>query len=209
MSVPPADSADPNPVNTVNLDARSLRGLAHPLRLRLLRALRDGGPSTSTQLAGRLGVSSGATSYHLRQLAAYGFIAEDQALGSGRERWWRALHQRINYRSEDFGPDAAELSEVFLRAAVAMQDEELQRAIDEWATLPLAWRRASRLSELPLRLTPDELSRMNDELSAVIDRYRQDDPELATQAPPGSAPIMVQVRAFRRPGAAAGGERVR
>ena len=54
-----------------HLDARSLRGLAHPLRMRLLSALRRGGPATASQLAEKLGESSGATSYHLRQLAAH------------------------------------------------------------------------------------------------------------------------------------------
>ena len=64
------------------LDARSLRGLAHPLRMRLLTALRRGGPATASQLAEKLGESSGATSYHLRQLAAHGFVED------APEQWW-------------------------------------------------------------------------------------------------------------------------
>ena len=78
----------------IHLDARSLRGLAHPVRLKVLGRLREGGPSTATALAAELGESSGVTSYHLRQLAQYGFVVEDDTpRASRRERWWRAAHR--------------------------------------------------------------------------------------------------------------------
>ncbi|NUT30943.1 MAG: helix-turn-helix transcriptional regulator, partial [Streptomyces sp.] len=79
------------------LDARTLRGLAHPLRMQLLSALRRGGPATASQLAEKLGESSGATSYHLRQLAAYGFVEDAPDHGKGRERWWQAVHQGVRF----------------------------------------------------------------------------------------------------------------
>src|SRR5918993_3162549 len=91
----------------VTLDARSLRGLAHPLRIRLLGLLRQDGPSTATLLADRLGLSSAATSYHLRQLAAYGFAVEDEERGVGRERWWRAAHESTRYGAADLGSEDA------------------------------------------------------------------------------------------------------
>ena len=70
---------------------RKLRALAHPLRVRMIGLLRTEGPATATTLAKRLGESTGATSYHLRQLAAYGLIEEDpERHGHGRERWWRS-----------------------------------------------------------------------------------------------------------------------
>ncbi|MBU2662417.1 winged helix-turn-helix domain-containing protein [Actinoplanes bogorensis] len=68
---------------------------AHPLRVRLLNLLRERGPSTASKLAELLGQSSGATSYHLRQLAAYGFV-EDAGCGTGRERWWQATSARTD-----------------------------------------------------------------------------------------------------------------
>jgi DNA-binding transcriptional ArsR family regulator len=61
---------EPFEQDAVMLDPHNLRGLAHPLRVRLLGLLRSDGSSTATRLAERLGQSSGATSYHLRQLAA-------------------------------------------------------------------------------------------------------------------------------------------
>ena len=57
-------------------DATALKALTHPLRLRMLGMLRIDGPATATGLAERLGLNSGATSYHLRQLAQHGFIEE-------------------------------------------------------------------------------------------------------------------------------------
>ena len=77
------------------LDATALQGLAHPLRVQLCDQLSMHGPATATQLAARLNESSGATSYHLRQLEKYGFVEEDPGRGSGRERWWRRVPGRI------------------------------------------------------------------------------------------------------------------
>src|SRR5919206_5319963 len=70
------------------LSGRELRALAHPLRVRLLELLREG-PSTASLLAERLNESTGATSYHLRELHRYGFIDEEPGRGRGRERWWK------------------------------------------------------------------------------------------------------------------------
>ena len=69
-----------------------LKALSHPVRLRMLGLLRAEGPATATALAARLGLNSGATSYHLRQLAAHGFVEDDASRGNGRDPWWRAAH---------------------------------------------------------------------------------------------------------------------
>src|SRR6478609_3560973 len=53
-----------------------LRALAHPTRLTMLGMLRIDGPATATSLATRLGINTGQTSYHLRQLAHYGFVVD-------------------------------------------------------------------------------------------------------------------------------------
>ena len=79
-----------------------LRALSHPTRLRMLGMLRIDGPATATSLAARLGINTGQTSYHLRQLAQHGFVVDDAERGNGRERWWKAAHQ-----STIAGDDAA------------------------------------------------------------------------------------------------------
>jgi len=45
--------------------------------------------------------SSGATSYHLRQLAHYGYI-EEAPTKAGRERWWRYRQRRAIDTAQDF-----------------------------------------------------------------------------------------------------------
>ena len=69
-------------------DVEELRTLAHPMRQRILRRLREAGPATSTTLARDLGENSGIMSYHLRLLAEHDFVREVVGRGQGRERWW-------------------------------------------------------------------------------------------------------------------------
>lgn len=71
----------------LHYDAAALKALTHPLRVQILAVLQDEGRATATTLAARLAETSGATSYHLRQLARRGLIEEVPA--AGRERWWR------------------------------------------------------------------------------------------------------------------------
>src|SRR5436189_3484080 len=76
------------------MDAAQLRALAHPLRLQLLELLRSEGPATASQLARRLGESSGATSYHLRALHRAGMVEEAEQRNA-RERWWQRSPDRL------------------------------------------------------------------------------------------------------------------
>ena len=73
------------PPSILKLDPRALKVLAHPLRSRLLTALRTHGPATATELARDLVTNTGATSYHLRKLASVGLVEETED-GHGRSR---------------------------------------------------------------------------------------------------------------------------
>jgi len=81
--------ADQPPPQTIT-DVAVLRLLAHPLRRRIEEQLRRG-PVNATSLAQALGESTGLTSYHLRQMAKYGFLEEVPELANGKQRWWRAV----------------------------------------------------------------------------------------------------------------------
>ncbi|MFJ7215026.1 helix-turn-helix domain-containing protein [Amycolatopsis sp. NPDC098790] len=72
------------------LEARMLRALGHPLRMRMLELLRAEGPATATGLGKQVEESSGTTSWHLRLLAEAGLVEEDSERGNKRERWWKA-----------------------------------------------------------------------------------------------------------------------
>ncbi len=84
----PADAGD-RPLRARAIGGEELKAFTHPLRMAMYSALRDYGPATATQLARRLGESSGQTSYHLRQLERHGFVEDDPEHTGGRERWWR------------------------------------------------------------------------------------------------------------------------
>jgi DNA-binding transcriptional ArsR family regulator len=56
-------------LTTVTPGVQQLKALSHPVRVQMLGILRIDGPATATMLASRLGLNTGATSYHLRQLA--------------------------------------------------------------------------------------------------------------------------------------------
>ena len=73
------------------LNPDDLKAFTHPLRMAMYSALSEHGPATATQLAKRLGESSGQTSYHLRQLERHGFVEDDPEHTGGRERWWRSI----------------------------------------------------------------------------------------------------------------------
>ncbi|MBF9132645.1 helix-turn-helix transcriptional regulator [Plantactinospora sp. S1510] len=161
--------------------------MAHPLRLRLLVELRAHGPATATGLAQALHTNSGATSYHLRQLADVGLVVEEPDRGTGRQRWWRAEHQLSSWSASDFDddPDARAAADWLYRYAFRIHADQAERWITNQHDYPVEWRDAVGLSDFLLRLTPQQLRQLNDDLYAVIDRYRHTFPAVDTPAEPG------------------------
>jgi len=184
------------------LDPHNLRGLAHPLRVRLLGLLRDDGPSTATKLAERVGQSSGATSYHLRQLAAYGFVVEDadQAGSGGRERWWKAVSQHSVLTGATVREASGE-AEGFLRALAAEHFQQVDAFLAELPTIPAAWDEGWALSDSVLRLTPAEAVRLQSDLRDVVRRYRHEAGAGDTadeDVPPEAERVAVQLQLLPR-----------
>jgi DNA-binding transcriptional ArsR family regulator len=150
----------------------TLRALTHPLRTRLLGALRVDGPATASELGRRFGESSGATSYHLRQLARYGFVVEDDHQPSRREKRWRAAHELSSWEVTDFLDDPAS------RSALRVLDHErigwmvgrLQAWYAERQSWPRRWVSAAQDSDIILRLRADELAELSRELWEVVAR---------------------------------------
>lgn len=162
------------------LDARALRAIAHPLRLRMLAILRAEGPATASQLAERLGESSGLTSYHLRQLAASEFIEEDTARGTRRERWWRPKHRGMTLRTRDVRDDPRpathEAMELYLQEVVAYQFRSVQDAVLNRHLWSEDWEDALVLNDYPLRLTAQQLRELVAEVGETVERYRKQGP---------------------------------
>ena len=171
-------------------DVRAVRALAHPLRLQLLDLLRFEGPSTATLLARRLGESSGATSYHLRQLARYGYLEEVPGHGS-RERWWRHRERPVAVSPGETGSGARSLvAELLSREAHAL-DRFLAQRVD----LP-EWDDASFFQSAALRLTADELDELRRGIEMLLAPLRRAD---ASDAPAHALPVRVLTFGFPQP----------
>jgi DNA-binding transcriptional ArsR family regulator len=159
-------------------DVRALRALAHPLRSRLLGRLRIDGPSTASQLGRAVGESSGATSYHLRQLAAYGFVDEVEGQGTARERWWRARHRMTSWQADDVVAQegGAEVEDEMTR----MQLDQHGRVLTAWREqkdqLDPAWTAGASLNDYALRLRPEQARALVAELDAVLNRWMDEHP---------------------------------
>lgn len=166
----------------------------------MLGILRAEGPATATTLAARLGLNTGATSYHLRQLATHGFVVEDTSRGTGRDRWWRAAHRLTQIDMERVGAEDREAGAAFYRGVVQIYAENMLAAVEEMPLLPAAWRGAGSFGDEMLRLSPEETRRLADEVHAVVARYRRDDPAVASAAPEGTVPVSLQFQLFPRPG---------
>src|SRR5262245_1284969 len=171
-------------------DVRTLRAIVHPLRIRLLGLLRLEGPATASELARRTGESSGATSYHLRQLERFGYVEEDGPR-TGRERRWRSSTRTTSWDSGDFAadPEARAVSD-------ALERRQVQRAVDQFESwmsrrdaLDPKWLHAGTMADDMVRLTPSQTRALTDELYAVVRRFREGPPP----AEPGESDALVAV----------------
>jgi len=182
---PSVDVRDPRALEpSVDVrDPRALRALAHPLRGKILGLLRLDGPSTATLLGQRLGESSGATSYHLRQLAAYGFVEDLPEQGDARERWWRALHRSTHWETADFRGDstAREVIDEMLLQQIDARRRTLMAYFEQRHDLGDEWETAGSLNDYVLRLPAEEAKAMADELTAVLARWRDRSPDVPTE----------------------------
>ncbi|GGU66652.1 winged helix-turn-helix domain-containing protein [Streptomyces lavendofoliae] len=193
MSKPEPGKNDAGAPAVRQLDPRSLRGLAHPLRIRLLSALRHHGPATASQLADRLGESSGATSYHLRQLASYGFVEDAPERGKGRERWWQAVHQGTSWDPALLDEEDAETRgavNVLLHEIATIHGQELSTWIGTMRDWSAEWVRNADLSDFTLRLGPQQVRELGERIHALVNSYRDAEPD------EDAAKVRVHLHAF-------------
>lgn len=179
---------------TLDLDA--LKGLAHPLRVQILDALSIYGQFTASGLAERLGESSGATSYHLRQLERHGFVREVAGKGTGRERWWERVPGGISIPTTELGdsPTGRAASATVLRQWEQNRSVLLSDFVARgYQTLPDSWLESTDLSTANLRVTAEQLGEIVKSWNAwaeeTLTPYRG-------KNPPGSRPVQIHFNAF-------------
>ncbi|WP_030959608.1 ArsR/SmtB family transcription factor [Streptomyces sp. NRRL S-378] len=152
-------------------DAAALKALTHPLRIRLLGMLRQDGPATASELAVRTGESSASTSYHLRVLAKYAFVAEAEHR-DGRERRWRAVHALTSWSNRAMEATPGSRAYVTLSRRVQIQhlEESLVRHEADMADgrLGREWVEPSGISDRMPRLTPESLTELWESFSGRL-----------------------------------------
>lgn len=164
----------------VTLDAKRLRALAHPLRVRLLGALRLDGPSTATALGKRFGENSANTSWHLRRLAEVGLVAEDTQRGNRRERWWIAAQDRTEFDPGELSenPELSGSLATYLHALNTVHYDQAGTYLATMQDWPKDWRSAAELSDYRLSLSAVELSELNRRIQAVVAEFwREPEPD--------------------------------
>jgi DNA-binding transcriptional ArsR family regulator len=196
VSAEPPETSGPLFKDDRELDIESLKALAHPLRVQIFDVLSTYGSFTASGLAERLGESSGATSYHLRQLAKHGFVREVDGKGTSRERWWERTPGSVNIGSRDATETPAGRSAANMIFRQLRSNEErllrdyVERAHDE---LSPKWRDAGAVSTFNTRLTAEQLHRYAVEMSALIDKYVT---PFKNQTAKGARPVHIAFQAF-------------
>jgi DNA-binding transcriptional ArsR family regulator len=162
-------------------DPRSVRALAHPLRLRLRSIVGEAGQITAAGAARELGVSHALASHHLRQLAKYGFV-EQVAGADRRERPWRLVDTSYTVA----GTDASALEDVMAEQALEGLADWHERR-EQW---PEGWRENAGLGHSTLYLTQGELAELVGAIDRMLTGWAEQRPlDDVAARPPGSRAV--------------------
>jgi len=178
------------------VDMESLKALAHPLRVKILDTLSTYGEFTASGLADRLGESSGATSYHLRQLEKHSFVREVEGKGTGRERWWERVPGgiRIDGPKAESTPTERAASRLVLREWMNNRSVVLNDFLDNGdAVLSTEWLEATTISMSNLYLTLEQTKELSQRLESVLDEFVD---AYRGQRVPGSRAIQAHLNVF-------------
>ena len=170
-------------------DPRTMRALAHPVRLALLELLRREGPLTATRAAELLDDSPGNMSWHLQTLAKYGFV-EEAGGGRGRSRPWRVVSLTLSMESSGADPESAAAEEAL---ETSLQERSYQR-LREWrsqrSSFPTVWHKSAFSSDGIAYVTPEELKQIGDQIVALMTRYNGRALD-KSERPPDALPVHI------------------
>jgi DNA-binding transcriptional ArsR family regulator len=146
----------------------AIRALAHPLRLDLLDLLVAIGPATAAQCGRILGVPQANCSFHLRQLAKYGFVQEAGPGEDRRERRWQMPDPRLSFKTgHDTGPVVGQLHQLLVeRAMQAILDYSLQAEAES-----PEWRDHNLVAGGVAVMTAQETALVKEQLMALLEPY--------------------------------------
>ena len=177
------------------VDLAGLKALAHPLRVKIVDTLSTYGTFTASGLAERLGESSGAMSYHLRQLEKHDFVREVADKGTGRERWWERVPGGIAINhTEASTPSEKAASRMVLREWMTNRSVAFNDFLDRGdEVLDTDWLEATVVSTNSLNLTREQTLEYSTRLMEVIDEFTA---KYRGQRGPGSRPVQTHINVF-------------
>lgn len=151
------------------VEPEQLRAIAHPRRVELIDLLAGEGPLTATQCATRLHDSPASCSYHLRQLARFGFVEEAPG-GVGRQRPWRyvPVGNRVRLTGSPAHDAAAEefFSVIDARNQARLRQFRAAERVDPWSA-------QGGSSDYSVLMTEAELGELKDALGALFEPLLQ------------------------------------
>jgi DNA-binding transcriptional ArsR family regulator len=190
------DDEQPTGLNPRRIDLEGLKALAHPLRVRIVDTLSIYGSFTASGLAERLGESSGATSYHLRQLEKNGFVREVEGKGTARERWWERVPGAIQIEPDEFTrtPAGRSASRMILREWNTNRAMLLADFLDRGEeVLPAEWAESSAVTTANLMLTSEQAKELSHRLMEVFDEFGA---TYRGQRVAGARPVQTHINVF-------------
>jgi hypothetical protein len=173
------------------------------VRIALVEMLSVEGPMTATQVGELIGESPTTCSFHLRQLAKYGFV-EEAGGGKGRARPWRMTSIGFSF---SVAHDDRETEIAAGALSSLLRERQLGRYRIWLATrdsYPREWREAAGDSEFAFYLTAGELDQLTTDMVAML---RSRFPERLTDPstrPPGSG--LVETLLLSYPVSLSGGD---
>src|SRR5215469_9705783 len=150
-------------------DPTAIRALAHPIRLDLLELLGAVGPATAARCGRILGVSQASCSFHLRQLAKYGFVEDAGPSRDKRERLWRVTDPRMTVRLES-GDDTI-VRQQLERLVVEREMTAILGYVDRRDGDFPAWQRKAGIMTSVVAMSPDEAADLKAKWSALLEPF--------------------------------------
>ena len=126
-------------VSSITPSPQQLKALTHPVRVRMFwGCCVSTGRPTATSLAERLGLNSGSTSYHLRQLAQHGSRRGRHQPGQRPRALVESRPPVHDHRHRRAPPTrtTAYTMDAYLQSVVMVTTERLQRSVEELSALP-------------------------------------------------------------------------
>jgi len=151
-------------------DAQALTALTHPTRFALFEAIGLAGSLTATQAAAVVGESPTACAYHLRALAALGFL-EETGGGRGRERPWRLAQTGMSFDTESDDPEVATAARALSRTLLEHWIKRIRAFELTRSRQPAEVRDQTGPMQTIMFATPEEMRAFRAELRSLFHRY--------------------------------------